>query len=145
MPDSTVTVASWELALLLGRPAIVSLDTKCRSTLEPGRLVDMVVENENGAIIATGEVRDALPAPDLVELRTPATHTKVVGVIYPPPDIRAIVDKTAGFVARNGEVSREGLPACHTPGKGRGVEAVPRVEWAPLSFPRVCLLLPHPS
>mmetsp|Transcript_45379 Transcript_45379/g.117580 ORF Transcript_45379/g.117580 Transcript_45379/m.117580 type:complete len:714 (-) Transcript_45379:156-2297(-) len=62
----------------------------------------MVVENENGAIIATGEVRDALPAPDLVELRTPATHTKVVGVIYPPPDIRAIVDKTAGFVARNG-------------------------------------------
>lgn len=27
---------------------------------------------------------------------------KVTGIIYPPPDIRAIVDKTAQFVARNG-------------------------------------------
>ncbi|GLE05172.1 hypothetical protein PINS_up014160 [Pythium insidiosum] len=27
---------------------------------------------------------------------------KVTGLIYPPPDIRAIVDKTAQFVARNG-------------------------------------------
>eukprot|EP01051_Picozoa_sp_SAG22_P011020 SAG22_NODE_1028_length_5942_cov_3.188088_4_plen_78_part_01 len=26
-----------------------------------------------------------------------------VGIIYPPGDIRAIVDKTAEFVARNGE------------------------------------------
>ena len=30
------------------------------------------------------------------------TQTHVVGVITPPPDIRAIVDKTAQFVARNG-------------------------------------------
>lgn len=31
------------------------------------------------------------------------SQTQVVGVIVPPPDIRAIVDKTAQFVARNGE------------------------------------------
>ena len=27
----------------------------------------------------------------------------VVGLIVPPPEIRSIVDKTASFVARNGE------------------------------------------
>jgi len=31
-----------------------------------------------------------------------ADATKAVGIIYPPPDVRAIVDKTAEFVARNG-------------------------------------------
>ena len=30
------------------------------------------------------------------------TQTHAVGIIQPPPDIRAIVDKTAQFVARNG-------------------------------------------
>jgi len=30
---------------------------------------------------------------------------KVVGIIYPPPEIRNIVDKTASFVARNGALS----------------------------------------
>jgi splicing factor 3A subunit 1 len=28
---------------------------------------------------------------------------KVVGVIIPPPEIRAVVDKTAQFVAKNGK------------------------------------------
>lgn len=32
-----------------------------------------------------------------------AVQGKVVGVIIPPPDIRAVVDKTAQFVARNGK------------------------------------------
>jgi hypothetical protein len=31
------------------------------------------------------------------------THTHSIGVIVPPPDIKAIADKTAQFVARNGE------------------------------------------
>ncbi|XP_031494405.1 probable splicing factor 3A subunit 1 [Nymphaea colorata] len=31
-----------------------------------------------------------------------ATHTKTIGIIHPPPDIRNIVDKTATFVAKNG-------------------------------------------
>ncbi|KAL7594413.1 hypothetical protein Lser_V15G29820 [Lactuca serriola] len=31
-----------------------------------------------------------------------ATHTRTIGIIHPPPDIRIIVDKTAGFVAKNG-------------------------------------------
>lgn len=33
---------------------------------------------------------------------TVATHTKTIGIIYPPPDIKTIVDKTAQFVAKNG-------------------------------------------
>lgn len=37
------------------------------------------------------------PAPIVV-----ATHTRTIGMIHPPPDIRGIVDKTAQFVARNG-------------------------------------------
>lgn len=32
-----------------------------------------------------------------------AIQGKVTGVIIPPPDIRAVVDKTATFVARNGK------------------------------------------
>ncbi|KAF3637577.1 putative splicing factor 3A subunit 1 [Capsicum annuum] len=31
-----------------------------------------------------------------------ATHTRTIGIIYPPPDIRSIVDKTSQFVAKNG-------------------------------------------
>ncbi|KAL3817883.1 hypothetical protein ACJIZ3_003788 [Penstemon smallii] len=31
-----------------------------------------------------------------------ATHTKTIGIIYPPLDIRNIVDKTSHFVAKNG-------------------------------------------
>ncbi|KAL5723011.1 hypothetical protein ACHQM5_006459 [Ranunculus cassubicifolius] len=31
-----------------------------------------------------------------------ATHTKPLGIIYPPPDIRSIVDKTVSFVSKNG-------------------------------------------
>ncbi|PRW57503.1 putative splicing factor 3A subunit 1 isoform A [Chlorella sorokiniana] len=48
-----------------------------------------------GAIVAVGVAKSALPD-QLV------TQTKAIGVILPPPDIRAIVDKTAQFVARNG-------------------------------------------
>ena len=35
-------------------------------------------------------------------LATVATHTRTIGIIHPPPDIRTIVDKTAQFVAKNG-------------------------------------------
>lgn len=31
-----------------------------------------------------------------------ATHTRTIGIIHPPPDIRNIVDKTSQFVAKNG-------------------------------------------
>ncbi|KAK7256058.1 hypothetical protein RIF29_29491 [Crotalaria pallida] len=31
-----------------------------------------------------------------------ATHTRTIGIIHPPPDIRNIVEKTAQFVAKNG-------------------------------------------
>ena len=40
------------------------------------------MENGNGAIVAVSQAQAALPAADL------ATHTKSVGVIVPPPDIR---------------------------------------------------------
>ncbi len=32
-----------------------------------------------------------------------ASQGKVTGVIIPPPEIRAVVDKTAQFVAKNGK------------------------------------------
>ncbi|KAG5556914.1 hypothetical protein RHGRI_007226 [Rhododendron griersonianum] len=31
-----------------------------------------------------------------------ATHTRTIGIIHPPPDIRNLFDKTAQFVAKNG-------------------------------------------
>jgi len=39
--------------------------------------------------------------PEEVKEDTPATKP-IVGIIYPPPEVRNIVDKTASFVARNG-------------------------------------------
>ncbi|CAM9362819.1 unnamed protein product, partial [Heterosigma akashiwo] len=36
---------------------------------------------------------------------------KVTGIIYPPPDIRSVVDKTAEFVARNGKSFEEKILA----------------------------------
>lgn len=32
-----------------------------------------------------------------------ATHTRTIGIIHPPPDIKSIIDKTASFVAKNGQ------------------------------------------
>ncbi|KAF5273036.1 hypothetical protein FQR65_LT04778 [Abscondita terminalis] len=53
-----------------------------------------------------------MPALDLMTNGAPTTETPeesssapinpVVGIIYPPPEVRNIVDKTASFVARNG-------------------------------------------
>lgn len=57
----------------------------------------------NGAIVPVGEVRSALPAPNLSAVKGVETQTRAIGLIHPPPDIRAIVDKTAGFVGKNGE------------------------------------------
>ena len=54
-----------------------------------------------GQLVAVGSARDALPAPDLGGL-TIESQTNAIGLIHPPPDIRAIVDKTAQFVAKNG-------------------------------------------
>ena len=67
-----------------------------------------------GAIVAVGEAKTAggatLPAADLEGLKQLVTQTRAIGVILPPPDIRAIVDKTAQFVARNGALC--GVCAC---------------------------------
>jgi hypothetical protein len=56
-------------------------------------------ENGGGQLVAVSLARSVLShgIGDGAE-----THTHVVGVIAPPPDIRAIADKTAAFVARNG-------------------------------------------
>lgn len=47
-----------------------------------------------------GPVQIVQPENDAAE-ETPATKP-IVGIIYPPPEVRNIVDKTASFVARNG-------------------------------------------
>lgn len=61
------------------------------------------VENGNaGALVAVGEARSALSL-GATGLGM-QTHTHSIGVIVPPPDIRAIADKTAAFVARNGKL-----------------------------------------
>jgi hypothetical protein len=59
-----------------------------------------------GAIVAVGQARSAgskLPAADLEGVKQLLTQTKAIGIILPQPDIRAIIDKTAQFVAKNGE------------------------------------------
>uniref|UniRef100_A0A1B6LWF0 SURP motif domain-containing protein n=1 Tax=Graphocephala atropunctata TaxID=36148 RepID=A0A1B6LWF0_9HEMI len=48
-----------------------------------------------------------MPALEVIAVNPPEESTQpssqpVVGIIYPPPEVRNIVDKTASFVARNG-------------------------------------------
>ncbi|KAG8237922.1 hypothetical protein J437_LFUL017451 [Ladona fulva] len=43
----------------------------------------------------------SVPPPENQESSAPSSQP-VVGIIYPPPEVRNIVDKTASFVARNG-------------------------------------------
>ena len=57
--------------------------------------------NGGGELVAVGKVVNSLPAPDFAGL-TIESQTNAIGLIHPPPDIRAIVDKTAQFVAKNG-------------------------------------------
>lgn len=59
-----------------------------------------------GAIVPVGKVKSvSLPAPDLSKVKSVATHTRALGVIQPPTDLRLIIDKSATFVANNGEHS----------------------------------------
>lgn len=51
-----------------------------------------------GALVPVSAARTVLPAP----LGPVETQTHKIGLIVPPPDIRAVVDKTAQFVSRNG-------------------------------------------
>lgn len=61
---------------------------------------------QEGAIVAVGQVKSAsgsgVNQADIEQVKKLLTQTKAIGVILPPPDIRAIVDKTAQFVAKNG-------------------------------------------
>ncbi len=78
----------------------------------------------NGQIVAIGEARTVLPSPNLSQVKSVDTQTKAIGVIQPPPDIRAIVDKTADFVGRNGTFLLHhlygGVFAGHTRSKDTG-------------------------
>lgn len=55
-----------------------------------------------GALVPAGPVKSVVPSPNLSAVKVD-TQTRAIGLIQPPPDIRAIVDKTAQFVAKNGE------------------------------------------
>ncbi|KAK9290688.1 hypothetical protein L1049_008862 [Liquidambar formosana] len=59
--------------------------------------LSQVVEQPDDEKLATEEQDKANSAPTSV-----ATHTRTIGIIHPPPDIRNIVDKTSQFVAKNG-------------------------------------------
>ena len=56
-------------------------------------------------LVAVGEVKTHLPsAEELLSIKKLATQTKAIGIILPPPDIRAIIDKTSQFVAKHGQL-----------------------------------------
>ena len=57
------------------------------------------VQPEGGhELVAVGKARDAVSKP----YREIDTQTHEIGIIVPPPDIKAVADKTAQFVAKNG-------------------------------------------
>ena len=55
-----------------------------------------------GEVEADKEEEKAEESTAAPEATAPAPPRPVVGIIYPPPEVRNIVDKTADFVARNG-------------------------------------------
>lgn len=55
-----------------------------------------------GSIVPVGKVQSSI-AGTTVEVET---QTHEIGLIIPPPDIKAIADKTAQFVAKNGTAIR---------------------------------------
>lgn len=59
------------------------------------------MDHQSGAVVPVGPVKSVVPTASLAGLKL-ETQTQAIGVIQPPPDIRAIVDKTAQFVAKNG-------------------------------------------
>jgi len=59
----------------------------------------MTQDDKGRAVVAVGDAKSVLPGIPSVPV---ATQTHEIGVIVPPPDIRAILDKTAQFVAKNG-------------------------------------------
>ncbi|XP_010458973.1 PREDICTED: probable splicing factor 3A subunit 1 isoform X2 [Camelina sativa] len=63
-------------------------------TLPPSQLTDQEVEERE---LLQAEQNNSNQAPAAV-----ATHTRTIGIIHPPPDIRTIVEKTAQFVSKNG-------------------------------------------
>ena len=54
--------------------------------------------HEGQELVAVGKARDAISKP----YREVDTQTHEIGILVPPPDIKAIADKTAQFVAKNG-------------------------------------------
>lgn len=54
---------------------------------------------EDGTMTGGGALNDADVESEIIQGRS----GKVTGIIYPPPDTRAVVDKTAQWVARNGK------------------------------------------
>ncbi|CAL9748102.1 unnamed protein product [Musa acuminata subsp. burmannicoides] len=57
------------------------------------------VSNDSSANKSQEQKEQSPPAPAPAPV---ATHTRTIGIIHPPPDIRVIIDKTAAFVAKNG-------------------------------------------
>ena len=66
------------------------------------QLEGLSVANGGGQMVPVSAARTVLPSLDLSGVKGVDTQTHAIGIIHPPPDIRAIVDKTAQFVARNG-------------------------------------------
>ena len=92
------------------------------TTPGPGAIVaagDVHDAATSTAMVAVGEARAHLPpAEELLAIKKLATQTKAIGIILPPPDIRAIIDKTSQFVAKHGAAACSNefaLVRCHTP------------------------------
>lgn len=65
-------------------------------TLPPSQVADGDSDGDGD------DQRDRKPSPAPEPQKSVATHTRTIGIIHPPPDIRNIIDKTAHFVAKHG-------------------------------------------
>lgn len=71
-------------------------------------------DDGNLGTIPASQVIEEDPPPSVAEQKSVATHTRTIGIIHPPPDIRTIIDKTASFVAKNGPDFEKRIIASNT-------------------------------
>ena len=62
-----------------------------------------VTGNGSSSLVAVSDARTPAPLSAAGLVSSSQQGTAPIGVIIPPPDLRAIVDKTAQFIAKNGE------------------------------------------
>lgn len=105
MASTSITPFSFSTAAKRRRPLLISPFSSLSTHALAVHIMPVSTDNATAVAVVPGQGarRAGGRNADLPKAPTVDSHTAALGIIQPPPDVRAIVDKTAQFVARNGE------------------------------------------